>query len=215
MSDRDAHWPAGHAAPGLSPQRVRAARFARTGLGRRGLDPDEVASFLDQVADELARRDEREAGLRADAERHKRALRAWNSEHARRNAPDPHEAHQARVDAVNLMSRAQQECDRYVRQTQDYCHSLTTQAEQQADALLAEAHHHAAAAAEQAAHDYRTGAGTAYSPDVEEFRRRLAWLRTFSDSLGAVGSQLGATSDALRYELDKLDTLATTDPEAP
>jgi DivIVA domain-containing protein len=212
MSDRDAHWPAGHAAPALSPQRVRATRFTRTGLGRRGLDPDEVNDFLDQLADELARRDEREAGLRADADRHKKALRAWNSERSQRIAPD---AHQARVDAVNLLSRAQQECDRYVRQTHDYCYSLTTQAEQQADAILTEARRHAAVAAEQAAHDYRTGAGPAYSPDVEEFRRRLAWLRTFSESLGAVGSHLGATSDALRHELDRLDTLATSAPEAP
>ena len=206
MSDRDAYWPAGRAAPALSPQRVRAARFTRTGLGRRGLDPDEVSDFLDQVADELARRDEREAALRADADRHKKALRAWNSERTRRIEPD---AHQARVDAVNLLSRAQQECDRYVRQTQDYCHSLTTQAERHADAILAEAGQQAADAAEQAAEDYRTGAGPAYSPDVEEFRRRLAWLRTFSESLGAVGSHLGATSDALRHELDRLDTLAT------
>jgi DivIVA domain-containing protein len=212
VSHGDAHWPAGHAAPALTPQRVRATRFTRTGLGRRGLDPDEVDDFLDQVADELARRDEREAGLRADADRHKKALRSWNSEQARRIPPD---AHQARVDAVNLLSRAQQECDRYVRQTQDYCHSLTTQAERQADAILAEARHEAAAAADQAAHDYRTGAGAAYSPDVEEFRRRLAWLRAFSESLGAVGSHLGATSDALRYELDRLDTLATSAPEAP
>jgi DivIVA domain-containing protein len=212
MSDRDAHWPAGHAAPALTPQRVRAARFTRTGLGRRGLDPDEVADFLDQVADELSRRDEREAALRADADRHKKALRAWNSQQTRRMVPD---AHQARVDAVNLLSRAQQECDRYVRQTQDYCHDLTTQAERHADAIIAEAGQEAAAAAEQAAQDYRTGAGPAYSPDVEEFRRRLAWLRTFSESLGAVGSHLGATSDALRHELDRLDTLATSAPEAP
>jgi DivIVA domain-containing protein len=208
MSDRDAHWPAGHIAPALTPQRVRATRFTRTGLGRRGLDPDEVEDFLDLVADELARRDQREAGLRADADRHKKALRTWNSERAQRSTPD---AHQARVDAVNLLSRAQQECDQHVRQTQDYCHSLTTQAERHASEILAEAQHEAAAAAEQAAHDYRAGAGAAYSPDIEDFRRRLAWLRTFSDSIGAVGSQLGATSDALRYELDRL---AIASPDA-
>jgi DivIVA domain-containing protein len=208
MSDRDTHWPSSHTAPGLTPQRVRAATFTRTGLGRRGLDPDEVNEFLDWVADELARRDQREAGLRAEADRHKKALRSWNSEQARRSPPDD----QARVDAVNLMSQAQQECDRYVRQTQDYCYNLTAQAERHADDILAEAQDQAAAAAEQAARDYRTGAGALYSPDVEEFRRRLAWLRTFSESLGAVGSQLGATRDALRYELDRLDTLAVASP---
>ncbi len=211
MSDRDTHWPASHTAPALTPQGVRAATFTRTGLGRRGLDPDEVNDFLDRVAEELVRRDEREAGLRADADRHKRALRSWNSEQARRSTPDA----QARVDAVNLMSRAQQECDRYVRQTHDYCRNLTTQAERHASEILAEAQDQAAAAADRAAHDYRIGAGAGYSPDVEEFRRRLAWLRTFSESLGAVGSQLGATSDALRYELDKLDTLAVASPHTP
>ena len=66
----------------LTPQQVRATTFGRTPLGRRGFNEDEVVEFLDRVAEDLARRDRSEAHTRANAERHKNALRAWSVEHA-------------------------------------------------------------------------------------------------------------------------------------
>ncbi|MEU7750476.1 DivIVA domain-containing protein [Micromonospora sp. NPDC049171] len=39
---------------GLLPWQVRERRFAPTGLGRRGLNPDDVYAFLDRVAVDMA-----------------------------------------------------------------------------------------------------------------------------------------------------------------
>ncbi|GAA2717060.1 DivIVA domain-containing protein [Micromonospora olivasterospora] len=66
----------------LRPADVRTRRFGRTRLGRRGLDPDEVLTFLDRVAAELA--DAQRAAERARGETHriKDALRRWQSEQA-------------------------------------------------------------------------------------------------------------------------------------
>jgi hypothetical protein len=42
-----------------------------------------------------------------------------------------------------------------------------------------------------------------YSPD-RDLRRRLAWMGTFIESLGAAESQLSATRAALQHDLDSL-----------
>jgi DivIVA domain-containing protein len=212
MSDEhDIWWPATLAAATVvTPELIRSRQFGRTPLGRRGLDENDVYDFLDQVADELARRDQREAAARADADRHKRALRDWSQDHAEaRNArptpPGPS------VDVVNLMSRTQQDCDQRIRHTQDYCHQLAAEAEQYADNLIAQAQQHAAEAAEQEARNYRAAAGADYSADIEDFRRRLVWIGTFIDSLGAAERQLGAIREAIRYDVDQLHSGLTRD----
>jgi DivIVA domain-containing protein len=194
-------------APPLTPQQVRATTFARTPLGRRGLSEEEVAEFLDRVAEDIARRDRSEAHARANAERHKNALRAWSIEHSQARglgwAPEPRPAGPS-LEAINLMSQTQQSCDRYIRETQTYCRRLAEQAEQHANHIIDEARHHAARAAEQAVHEYRAGAGAAYTPEGEELQHRLVWMRTFIDSLGSLESQLNAARDALEHDLRRL-----------
>jgi DivIVA domain-containing protein len=191
----------------LTPQQVRATTFGRTPLGRRGFNEDEVVEFLDRVAEDLARRDRSEAHTRANAERHKNALRAWSVEHAQSRglgwAPDPRPPG-PRLEAINLMSQTQQSCDRYIRETQTYCRRLAEQAEQHANQIIDEARHHAARAAERAAHEYRAEAGAAYTPEGEELQHRLVWMRTFIDSLGSLESQLSAARDALEHDLRRL-----------
>jgi len=194
-------------APPLTPQQVRATTFGRTQLGRRGLNEEEVADFLDRVAEDIARRDRSEAHARANAERHKNALRAWSIEHAQARglgwAPERRPAGPS-LEAINLMSQTQQSCDRYIRETQTYCRRLAEQAEQHANQIIDEARHHAASAAEQAVHEYRVGAGAAYTPEGEELQHRLVWMRTFIDSLGSLESQLTAARDALEHDLRRL-----------
>jgi DivIVA domain-containing protein len=191
----------------LTPQQVRATTFGRTPLGRRGFNEDEVVEFLDRVAEDLARRDRSEAHARANAERHKNALRAWSVEHAQARglgwAPDTRPSGPP-LEAINLMSQTQQSCDRYIRETQTYCRRLAEQAEQHANQIIDEARHHAARAAERAAHEYRVEAGAAYTPEGEELRHRLVWMRTFIDSLGSLESQLSAARDALEHDLRRL-----------
>ena len=194
-------------APPLTPQQVRAMTFGRTPLGRRGFNEEEVVEFLDRVAEDLARRDRSEAHARANAERHKNALRAWSIEHAQSRSlgwsPTPRPSGPP-LEAINLMSQTQQSCDRYIRETQTYCRRLAEQAEQHANQIIDEARHHAARAAEQAVEEYRASAGAAYTSEGEELQHRLVWMRTFIDSLGSLESQLSAARDALEHDLRRL-----------
>ncbi|SBT44610.1 DivIVA domain-containing protein [Micromonospora narathiwatensis] len=68
---------------GLLPWQVRERRFKPVGLGRRGLDPDDVYAFLDRVARDLAAVHAALAGSRRETAAIKDALRRWQSEHAR------------------------------------------------------------------------------------------------------------------------------------
>ncbi|MEQ4303098.1 DivIVA domain-containing protein [Plantactinospora sp. B6F1] len=72
----------------LMPSQVRTRRFTPVGFGRRrGVDPDEVAQFLDQVAGDLARAYTELAGVRKQNARIKDAMRRWQA----RPAPTAHE----------------------------------------------------------------------------------------------------------------------------
>jgi DivIVA domain-containing protein len=63
----------------LRPEQVRAVRFRRTRVGRRGLAEGEVYAFVRRVVDELTARDAAEAGLREENTRLKRSLREWQN----------------------------------------------------------------------------------------------------------------------------------------
>ncbi|MFF5054614.1 DivIVA domain-containing protein [Micromonospora sp. NPDC000663] len=56
---------------------VRERRFAPTGLGRRGLNPDEVYAFLDRVAVDMAAVYVALSESRREAARLKETLRRW------------------------------------------------------------------------------------------------------------------------------------------
>ncbi|MBM0256306.1 DivIVA domain-containing protein [Micromonospora sp. 4G55] len=81
-------YPAGH--PGrLTPHEVRTREFAAR---RRGVDPDEVREFQARVADVLAELHRRVRMLIQENDRIKRALRDWQTMHARECRP-PQEYH--------------------------------------------------------------------------------------------------------------------------
>ncbi|WP_374103770.1 DivIVA domain-containing protein [Micromonospora sp. U56] len=81
-------YPAGH--PGrLTPHEVRTREFAAR---RRGVDPDEVREFQARVADELALLNEAVRLLSQENDRIKRALRDWQTLHARECRP-PNSGH--------------------------------------------------------------------------------------------------------------------------
>ncbi|NJC12672.1 DivIVA domain-containing protein [Micromonospora profundi] len=67
----------------LLPWQVRERRFAPTGLGRRGLNPDDVYAFLDRVAGDMAAVYAALAESRLETARIKHALRRWQTEQAR------------------------------------------------------------------------------------------------------------------------------------
>jgi cell division initiation protein len=192
----------------LTPDRVRSMQFSRTPIGRRGLAEDEVAAFLQRVADEIATRDAAETSLRAKVTHYKNTLVQWQREQSESRTEDVNgrgpDSASATVEAVNILSRAQQEADAYVAQTQEYCRRLAAEAHEHAQSVLDDATARADAAAEQAVVELRAREGENHSPELEDLERRLAWARTFLASLESVETQLRTAREALSYEFDKL-----------
>jgi DivIVA domain-containing protein len=191
----------------LTPDRVRSTRFTRTPLGRRGLAEEEVRGFLQRVADDIAARDAAEASLRAKVSHYKNTLVQWQREHSEARADElagTASTSNATVEAVNILSRAQQEADAYVAQTQEYCRRLAADARDHAQKVLDDATAAADAAAEQAVVELRAANGADHSPELEDLERRLAWARTFLSSLESVETQLRTAREALAYEFEKL-----------
>jgi DivIVA domain-containing protein len=189
--------------PRLTPERVRKMQFTRTQIGRRGLAEDEVTLFLERVAEDIAARDAEDASMRAMVLHYQNTLADWRAEYR-----EPHgrtgTGVMPNVEAVNILSRAQQEADSYVAQTQAYCRRLAVDARDHAQQILAEAQAQAEEAANRAVQGYRARSGDAYTPEFEELERRLAWARTFLSSLESVEAQLRTAREALSYEFDRL-----------
>ncbi len=204
-SDEQAAW---RATQRLTPDRVRSMQFSRTPVGRRGLSEDEVRRFLHRVADDIAARDASEASLRAKVSHFKNSLIQWQREHSEARSEEllgsPPSPGQPSVESVNILSRAQQEADAYVAQTQEYCRRLADDAREHAHAIITEAKQRADAAADVAVRGYREQAGDTYTAELEDLERRFAWARTFLASLETVETQLRATRQALTYEVDRI-----------
>lgn len=192
----------------LTPDRARTISFSRSPIGRRGFSEDEVVQFQQRVADEIAARDASEASLRAKVTHYKNTLVQWQREHSEARTDDlPVPAHatpRPSVEAINILSQAQQEADAYVAQTQEYCRRLAADAQQHAEEIVARAHAEADAAAAGAALNYRKRAGEGYTADVEDLERRLVWARTFLGSLETVETQLRAAREALSFEFERI-----------
>ncbi|MEU7800165.1 DivIVA domain-containing protein [Micromonospora arborensis] len=66
----------------LLPWQVRERRFVPTGLGHRGLNPDDVYAFLDRVAGDMAAVYAALAESRRETARIKAGLRRWQADQA-------------------------------------------------------------------------------------------------------------------------------------
>ncbi len=202
----------------LTPEAVRRFELGRTALGRRGFVESDVERFRARVADELGRCDAERAELREEIER----LRNY----FRRNGFDPsggaggrpaatngtHPGEGLSVQAVNLLSQAQQAADQHIAAAEDYARKLVGDARRQYEEILVQAHDLAESAAAQAAERYREA--TALGDRVvghEELTAKLAYLRTFAE---VTQVQMRSILDALRQELDRLAVL-NSDPSGP
>lgn len=196
----------------LSPERVRTWQFSRTTLGRRGYSEDEVRLFLSRVAEELAAGDAEKAALRAEVHRLRNYFRERNVDidAPRPDMPDAGPS----IAAINLMSQAQQAADAQVAQAEEYCRRLVAQARDHYEAVLQEAAEQATLAAETAGAAYQAsgGAESAGGVEREALERRIAWLRTFAE---VTQVQLRSVLEALTREVDKLGDLPTPDQSAP
>jgi DivIVA domain-containing protein len=168
----------------LTPDAVQAVTFPAARLGRRGLDEEHVRAFCAQVERELVRLFNERTALADEVQRLRRrvlGLSGGEAEHGYRQ-DDAH------VQAVHILSKAQQTADRYVTDAQEYSRQLAQDARRRRDEILAEAKSLAAMMLEEA-HDEASRAAEAARAaqvsqphaDRRDVEAELAYLRTFSD----------------------------------
>jgi DivIVA domain-containing protein len=167
----------------LTPAELQTVNFRRAPLGRRGFDEDQVRAFLSQVEQELVRVLNEKAAMQHEVGR----LRDRITGSAQ--GASPAQAEDAHIQAVRILSKAQETADHYVADAQRYSRELAEEARRGRDEILAEAkaravmvldeaHRQASSAAEQVT-------PSSSEPLSNEERRNLeseiAYLRTFSD----------------------------------
>jgi DivIVA domain-containing protein len=166
----------------LTPELVRSATFSSARLGRRGLDEGQVRDFCEWVSDGIGLLINDNSMLQAENLR----LRARLLDGGKgRPGIAPEDVH---VQAVNVLSRAQQTADQYVAGAQEYSRELAEEARLRRDELLREAKLRASMILEEAQASALHAAEAAHSrrdlaPDSErqELQEELAYLRTYSD----------------------------------
>lgn len=165
----------------LTPERVRSATFAQARLGRRGLDEGQVSVFCGWVSDELAR------VLNENAMLQEEVLRLRDRLLKGRGNPgiQPEDGH---VQAVYVLSKAQQTADRYVADAQEYSREIAEDAHKRHDDILREAKVRASmileeahASASRAASTVRDTQQPLAASERQELEAEIAYLRTFSD----------------------------------
>ncbi len=165
----------------LTPDSVRAATFSSARLGRRGLDEADVRAFCEQVSEGLGLLLNDNSMLQAEVLR----LRERLLEGKGRSGVQPEDAH---VQAVYVLSKAQQTADRYVAEAQEYSRELAEDARMRREEILREAKmrgrmilEEAHSSASRAAAEIRDTHDLLPSSERQELQAEIAYLRTFSD----------------------------------
>jgi DivIVA domain-containing protein len=166
----------------LTPDQVRSITFPPSRFGHRGYDEDHVLAFCAQVEQELVTLLNEKTSLWEEVERLRRRIVDSGDPTAGARPEDAH------IQAVRILSNAQQMADRYVADAQQYSRQLAEEARRRRDEVLAEAKVHARRVLD-AAHSQasRAAEGVAAEPVPAangEWRDRtaeLAYLRTFSE----------------------------------
>ena len=166
----------------LTPDAVQAVTFPPARIARRGLDEAHVRAFCGQVERELVRLFNERTSLADEVQRLRRRVLAGSEADSRVRLDDAH------IQAVGILSRAQQAADRYVADAQEYSRQLTDDARRLRGEILAEARTRAEQVLEQAhgaaslAAEASLDASVAHqSSDRGKLEAELAYLRTFSD----------------------------------
>ena len=165
----------------LTPEQVRSATFSPARFGRRGLDDGEVRGFCEWVADGLGRLVNDNNLLHAEIVR----LRERLLDGKGKAGVQPEDGH---VQAVYVLSKAQQTADRYVTEAQEYSRELAEDARLRRDEILGEAKMRASMILEEAHNSGSKAAEAARNvrdplPEAErqELQAEIAYLRTYSD----------------------------------
>jgi DivIVA domain-containing protein len=191
----------------LTPDAVQSVTFPSARLGRRGLDEEHVWAFCGQVERELVRLFNERTTLTDEVQRlRRRVLGLTGDETGSGYRPDD-----AHVQAVRILSKAQQTADRYVADAQEYSRQLTQDARRRRDEILSEARSHAAAMLDEAHGEASRAAEAALTAplpacqtqpgaDRSELEAELVYLRTFSD---VYRTHLHAYLDALLRNVEE------------
>ncbi len=169
----------------LTPDEVQAVSFPSVRLGRRGYDEEHVRAFCGQVQAELVRLLKEKTTLADEVQRLRQRLLGSSG-----GEPETgHGREDAHLQAVRILSKAQQTADNYVAGAQDYSRKLAQDARRRRDEILAEAKSSAALVLSEA-HSHGTQAAAAarsesgIQPATTAERRETEaelYLRTFCD----------------------------------
>lgn len=190
----------------LTPDHVQSVAFPNARLGRRGYDEEHVREFCAHVEQELVTLLNEKAALGEEVERLRR--RVLGGEPGYR----PEDAH---VQAVRILSQAQQTADQYVADAQEYSRALAEDARRRHDEVLAEAKAHAEAVlgkahqqASEAAEMAVSGPGGQAPTDGQaSLASEVAYLRTFSD---VYRTHLRAYLEALLHNVEEWERAEKT-----
>jgi len=205
----------------LSPETVRRFEFGRSPIGRRGYNEADVEHFRGRVVHEVVKSTAERAALRQELQRQREEVQRLR-DYFRRNRVDVDavggQAGQAAqqqpatqvnvniatVQAVNVMSQAQQAADQHIAQAEDYARRLVANARLQYEEILHRAHDQAQAAAAEAGRVAEEQQAHEDPGEMQYLQSRLAYMRTFAQ---VTQVQLRSILDALRQELDQLTEL--------
>lgn len=214
-SDRPARF--GGGPPRLTPGELQSVTFPRAPLGRRGYDEDRVRAFLRQVERELTQILQEKTALGDEVARLRRHVAEGGA-----SAPSALPAEDAHIQAVRILSQAQQTADRYVEDAERYSRELAQEARRHRDEILADARSRAALVLEEAHQQASTAAAAVTSSSEEpmsagerrELEREIAYLRTFSDVYrGHLKSYLEALlRNVEEWERSEHESVAATTP---
>lgn len=194
----------------LTPDAVQAVTFPSARLGRRGLDEEHVRAFCGQVERELVKLFNERTALADEVQRLRRRVLGLSGD----DAEAGYRQDDAHVQAVRILSKAQQTADNYVADAQDYSRQLAQDARRRRDEILTEARKHAAVMLEEAHTEASSAAEAALvapatPPDADrrELEAELAYLRTFSD---VYRTHLHAYLDALLRNVEEWERAEKT-----
>jgi DivIVA domain-containing protein len=194
----------------LTPDAVQAVTFPSARLGRRGLDEEHVRAFCGQVERELVRLFNERTALADEVQRLRRRVLGLSGD----DAEAGYRQDDAHVQAVRILSKAQQTADNYVADAQDYSRQLAQDARRRRDEILTEARKHAAVMLDEAHTEASSAAEAALvapatQPDTDrrELEAELAYLRTFSD---VYRTHLHAYLDALLRNVEEWERAEKT-----
>ena len=187
----------------LTPDAVQAVAFPPARLGRRGLDEEHVRAFCGQVERELVRLFNERTALVDEVQRLRQRVLGLSGG----DAEAGYRQDDAHVQAVRILSKAQQTADNYVADAQEYSKQLAQDARRRRNQILTEARKHAAVMLEEAHVEASHAAEAALAapvtkPDADrrELEAELAYLRTFSE---VYRTHLHAYLDALLRNVEE------------